>query len=164
MIEERRDHVRFPVINNVGEPIELRVEINGKKITIPGYIINLSAGGIGIITLGKQSADLPAGTTFVMDLKLPELVSHNVEGKIVRIQKGRKAELHHSNDEWFLSLAFTKIKSSDAHHINRMAEDWSICETKIQMRLPDVCFKECSYWNLCEKSAKLIERKTKNGK
>ena len=159
MIEERRDHIRFPVIHNVGEPIELKVLSNGKKISIPGYIINLSAGGIGIITLGKQSSELRVGAPFVMDLKLPELVGRNVKGKIVRIQKGRKAELRHSNDEWFLSLAFTKIKSSHSNHINRMAEDWNICETKIQMRLPDVCFRGCAYWKLCEKPVKLKVKK-----
>ena len=158
MIEERRSHIRFPVIHNVGEPIELRVLLNGKKISIPGYVIDLSAGGIGIIALGKQSSELKVGTPFVMDLKLPDLDGDNVEGKIVRLQKGRKAEIRHSDDEWFLSLAFTKIKSSNLLRINRMAEDWSICETKIQMRLPDVCFRECSYWGLCEKPAKIKEK------
>ena len=159
MIEERRGHVRFPVISNVGEPIELNVINNGKVLCIPGYIIDLSAGGVGIMALGKDSGTLPEGTPFTLDLNLPNLESHNVEGKIIRIQKGRKAHLQHSDDEWFLSLRFTKIKSSFVQHINRMAEDWSICETKIQMHLPDVCFRECSYWNLCEKSQKLKESK-----
>lgn len=159
MIQERRDYIRFPVIRNVGEPIELSVIHNHRKISIPGYIIDLSAGGIGIITLGRQSSELAVGTPFVLDLNLPNLNGHNLEGRIVRIQKGRKAQLHKSNDEWFLSLRFTKIKSSHANHINRMAEDWSICETKIQMNLPDICFQECSYWGLCEKQVKLKPKK-----
>ena len=117
-----------------------------------------SWGGIGIIPLGRQGAHLALGTPFVLDLKLPGFISHNVEGRIVRIQKGRKAELHHSNDEWFLSLRFTKIKPAHVSHINRMAEDWSICETKLQMKLPDPCFRECSYWDLCEKPAKTKEK------
>ena len=112
MIKERRDHIRFPVIQNVGEPVELMVVKNRKKISIPGYIINLSAGGIGIMTLGRQTRELSEGTAFVMDLNLPSLSSHKLEGKIVRIEKGKKAILRHSNDEWFLSLRFTKIKSS----------------------------------------------------
>ena len=163
MSQERRGHIRFPVINNVGEPIELDVLVKGKQVTILGYIINLSSGGIGIITLGKESSQLIEGTPFKLDLILPRLETHNVEGKIVRIQKGWKAQLHHSDNEWYLSLQFTKIKSSFSQAINRMAEDWSICETKIQMRLPDVCFRECSYWDICEKPAKLKETKTKNG-
>ena len=158
MIEERRDHIRFPMIRNVGEPVELKVVVNHRQVSIPGYILNLSAGGIGIMTLGKQSSELSVGTPFIMDLKLPQLVSHNVEGKIIRIEKGQKAKLRHSNDEWYLSLRFTKLKNSEAGTINRMAEDWSICETKIQMRLPDICFRECSYWELCEKSEKLKEK------
>ena len=160
MIEERRGHIRFPMIRNVGEPVELNVGSNGKKASIPGYIINLSAGGVGLIALGRQPAHLSVGTPFVLDLHIPGLNSQNVEGKIVRIQKGRKAEQRRSNDEWYLSLRFTKIKPSLAAQINRMAEDWSICETKIQMNLPDVCFYECRYWALCEKPIKLKKEKT----
>ncbi len=161
MSQERRSHVRFPVIHNVGEPIELNVSLGGKMICIPGYILNLSAGGVGIMTLGKETKELSEGMTFDLDLNLPHLETHNVAGTIIRIQKGEKAELHHSDDEWFLSLRFTKIKPAFSQNINRMAEDWSICETKIQMNLPDVCFRECHYWNICEKPAKLKEEKIK---
>ncbi len=159
MIPERRGHVRFPVISNVGEPIELDVIVKGKEVPIVGYILNLSAGGIGLITLGKEAMQLNEGTPFKMDLNLASVEMQGVEGTITRIQKGRKAQLHHTDDEWFLSLQFTKLKSAFAQQINRMAEDWSVCETKIQMRLPDVCFAECSYWNICEKPAKLKETK-----
>jgi len=155
MSQERRDHVRLPIINNVGEPIELDVLSNGKKTVILGYLINLSAGGMNILTLGKESSSLTEGTVFNLDLNLPNIESHNVEGKITRIEKSARAKVHHSDDEWLLSLKFTKIKPSFVHHINVMAEDWNICETKIQMHLPDVCFRKCSYWNLCEKPQKL---------
>lgn len=158
MIEERREHIRFPVMRNVGEPIELQVIQNQRKVSIPGFIMDLSAGGMGIISLGNQPAELSVGAKFVLDLKLPNLASRNLEGKIVRIAKGKKAKLHHSNDEWFLGIKFTKIKRSDAEKINRMAEDWSICETKIQINLPDICFRECAYWKLCEKSVKLQDK------
>lgn len=144
-------------MRNVGEPVVLNVQQNHKSYSLPGFILNLSAGGMKMLTMGDQASQLDEGTKFLLDLKLPNFVSHSVEGKIVHIQKGDKAKLHHSNEEWFLGLAFTKIKSQHAHQINRMAEDWSICETKLQMNLPDVCFKECSYWNLCEKSVKIKE-------
>lgn len=159
MIEERRKHIRFPVMRNVGEPIELKVLHKQKKISIPGYILNLSAGGMGIVTLGSQPTDLLMGSTFILDLKLPKLESHNVEGKIVRHHKARKALMHHSNEEWFVGLMFTKIKQNVTDHINRMAEDWSLCETKIEMGLPDICFRECAYWDICEKSVKLQDGK-----
>ena len=161
MIEERRHHIRFPVIENVGEPVVLQFTQDHKNVSLPGYIINLSAGGMGIITLGEQASQLTLGALFVLDLKLPHLNSHNVEGKIYRIQKGRKAKLHHSNDEWFLALTFTKIKPSLVHHLNEMAEDWNICETKIQLNLPDICFPKCSFWDLCEKNVKLQDKKEK---
>ena len=164
MSQERRGHIRFPVIHNVGEPIELDVVTNGKKTAIPGYIINLSAGGLSIITLGKECSHMTAGTVFKLDLNLPHLETHNVEGKIMRIEKGRSAKKQHSNDEWMLSLQFTHIKPDFARHLNVMAEDWSICETKIQMSLPDVCFQKCHYWDLCEKSQKLKQPAAKNGK
>lgn len=162
MIEERRRNIRFPVMRNVGEPIELQVIKNHQKISIPGFILNLSSGGVKIVTLGNQAAELAIGTPFVLDMKLPHLFSHHVEGRVIHIQKGDKAKLHHSNDEWFLSLEFTKIRSSDQQRLNRMAEDWSICETKVQLGLPDICFRECAYWDLCEKPVKLKAAR-KNG-
>ncbi|GEM_PF-624761 len=155
MIENRRKDIRFPVMQNVGEPVLLNVQQHHKSYSLPGFILNLSAGGMKIMTLGEEASHLEQGTRFLLDLKLPNFVSHSVEGKIVRIQKVDKVKQHQSNDEWFLGLSFTKIKPQHAHQINRMAEDWSICETKLQMNLPDVCFKECSYWNICEKSVKL---------
>lgn len=142
-------------MRNVGEPVELQVIKNHKKTSIPGFILNLSAGGMRIVTLGAQAAELTIGTHFVLDLTLPGLVSHNVEGKMISIQRGDKARLHHSNEEWFLGLVFTKIKPADLHHINRMAEDWSICETKIQLHLPDVCFRECACLGLCVKPTRI---------
>jgi len=164
MSQERRGHIRFPVIHNVGEPIELDVVADGRTTAVPGYIINLSAGGLSIITLGKECAHLAEGTAFKLDLNLPHLETHNVEGRIIRIEMGKSAKAQHSDDEWMLSLQFTRIKPAFAQHINVMAEDWSICETKIQMRLPDVCFRKCRYWDLCEKSQKLKVPAAKNGK
>ena len=149
------------MMRNVGEPIALELIQHHKKISIPGFILNLSSGGIKIVTLGSQAAELSTGATFLLDLKLPHLFSHHVEGKVIHIRKADKARLHHNSDEWFLSLEFTKIKSSDLHRLNQMAEDWSICETKIELGLPDVCYRECSYWDLCEKNVRL---KSKNGK
>lgn len=160
MIEERRKHIRFPIMHNVGEPIELEVQLNHKKISLPGFIMDLSAGGMGVLILGKSVPELPRGATFVLDLKLPKLSSHNVEGKIVRISKAKKNQPQQAMGEWFLGLMFTKISSDLAEKINDMAEDWSICETKIQLRLQDICFRECSYWDLCEKSVKLTAKQS----
>src|SRR5437870_1058299 len=125
-MEERRGHIRFPVINNVGEPVELNLMLNGKSRSIPGYMINLSAGGVGIIALGQEAGSIPVGTLFNLDLSIGDLETDRVEGKVVRVQRGEKAELHKSNDEWFLSLRFTNIKPAFTQLINRMAEDWSI--------------------------------------
>jgi hypothetical protein len=157
--KDRRQQPRLPIMKNVGEPVELQVVLDHRRISLPGFILNLSSGGMGIVTLGTQAEGIPVGTTFLLDLKMGHLHSHNVEGKIVRIEKGEKAKLHHNSDEWYLALSFTKIKPSDAHHINRMAEDWAVCETKIQMNLPDICFKDCSCWTFCEKIVKLAEKK-----
>lgn len=158
-IEERRKHIRFPIMHNVGEPVELKVLLNHKQISLAGFIMDLSAGGMRMLMLGNRFQGIPVGTHFLLDLKLPNFISHHVEGKIVRIAKGKKRDSGKipSLEEWFLGLMFTKIKSSDADKINRMAEDWHICETKILLKLPDICFRECSYWNLCAKPIKIKE-------
>jgi hypothetical protein len=153
--DDRRKYSRFAVLRNVGEPVELQVIKDHKKIGIPGFILNLSSGGMRMVTLGEQSGELTIGAPFVLDLKLPHLHPFNIEGRIVSIQRGERARLHNSNHEWFLSLQFTKIKTADAKCLNQMAEDWNICETKIQMHLPDICYRQCACWDICEKNVKL---------
>ena len=162
MLEERRKHIRFPVMRNVGDPIDLQVILDHKRISIPGFILNLSSGGIQIVALDGLAAKLAIGTPFLLDLKLPHLFSHAVEGKVVHINKGEKAKQHHAEGEWLLSLEFTKVKNSDLQRLNRMAEDWSICETKVQLGLPDICYRECAYWDLCEKNVKLKDHSAPN--
>lgn len=155
MTDERRSYSRFPIVKNVGEPVELKYVSEHKKISIPGYIQSLSEGGVGIITLGERPVEFTIGMHFILNLKLPKMASNHVEGKIIRLHTSRRAEMHHSHEEWFLALEFTKISAAATHHIRTIAEDWSDCETKIQMGLPDVCFSGCSFWEICEKSVKI---------
>ncbi len=161
MKQERRKHSRLSVIRNVGEPMELDIVQNGKKIEILGFVINLSAGGVGIITLGDQAKDLVSGTQFILTLTLGDFVCKNVEGKIAHVSVGAKAKAHHNKNEWMVGLSFTKIKAEDARHINKMADDWDICETKMGMKLPDICFRQCTSWDICEKPVKLAENTAK---
>jgi c-di-GMP-binding flagellar brake protein YcgR len=152
---DRRRQSRFEVMQNLGEPVDIQVIKNNKKTTIPGFILNLSAGGMRVITLGEQASELSIGTPVFLDLELPHIHPFNIEAKIVSIQRGEKAKLHGSDGEWVMSLSFTKIKASDAAHINHLGEDWNNCEAKIQFRLPDVCFRQCSCWDFCDKPVKL---------
>lgn len=152
---ERRKKARFSVMKNVGEPIDLKVIRDSRQVSIPGFVLNLSAGGMGIVTLGDQAAELKIGTPFLLNLHLSPQHIYNVEGNIVSIQKSEKAKLHHENGEWYMGLEFTKIKASQAKEIEKLADDWNLCETKLQMNLPDVCYKDCSCYAFCEKSAKI---------
>lgn len=145
-------------MRNVGEPVDLQVIRDHKKTSIPGFILNLSAGGMKIVTLGDQAAELTIGTHFVLDLQMHHIHPFHLEGQIISIQKGEKAKLHHTGGEWLLGLSFTKISSADSHEITRMANDWNICESKMQLNLPDICFKECCCWDFCEKTVKLVEK------
>ncbi len=164
MKNERRKHSRLTVIRNMGEPMELDLIQNGKKIEILGFIINLSAGGVGIISLGEQAKELQPGTKFVLNLTLGRFACKNVEGKIAHVSLGAKAKAHHTDNEWLIGMSFTKIKPEYVKHINKMAEDWEICETKMGMKLPDICFRECSSWDICEKPVKLSETTTRSKK
>ena len=153
---ERRKKTRFSIMKNVGEPVDLQVVRDHRKTSIPGFVLNLSSGGMRIITLGDQAAELKIGTPFDLKLHLSPKHIYEVQGQIVSVQKGDKAKLHHTSGEWQLSLEFSKIKSADADAIDKLAEDWNICDTKMQMRLPDICFRQCSCFQFCEKSAHLI--------
>lgn len=152
---EKRAHPRFSVMKNVAEPVDLKLVSHQKILEIPGFIMNLSAGGMRMMSIGDEAREVPIGSTFIMDIHLPEIDSFSVEGRVVSIQEGAKAKLHHEHGEWFIGLSFTKINAKDAKRISQIAEDWEVCETKIGMGLPDICFQECRCFSFCEKGVKL---------
>lgn len=148
--EERRKHPRFPVVDNLIEPITLRYTAqDGKKAPSfgkepkvqPAILTNLSAGGMSILTFVEP----PHAKAFEMDLRLPGLHAP-VEAKVVRVHS--KGETHN------VGIEFTRIQKKHQSQINEMANHNLDCETRISLGLPEVCVKDCTFHQLCHKQQK----------
>ena len=142
---ERRKHKRLPVINDLAEPIELTfVESrNHQPITVPGVLTNLSAGGMDLVLL----APIDGKPVFRLQMHLPGFDRFEVEGKVVW-SKPKESTTQ-------VGIQFTKIDPDHEHQIKHMTDAFWECEDRIRTQAPTICFHGCSYWDLCEKPAKL---------
>src|SRR5262249_39967948 len=127
--KERRQHERLPIMDGVLEPIDLRFEGTGKSgpVSIPAILTNISVGGMSLVTFSEpQKANL-----FEMDLHLPGLHHMPVEAKITWMNaKGQT---------YAVGMAFVKIRKKDMECLSRMAQDYSDCEKRISLGLPEAC-------------------------
>lgn len=139
----RRRHPRLPVITNIAREVRITTE----KDSFPGVIINLSAGGMLLISY----SDIPVNTEICLAFDIGTIETRQIYGKIVRSVK--------KSIMWELGIQFTKIDTLDSKQINRVAIDFTDCENKIALGAGDVCRKECSYFNLCEKKQKIRQKK-----
>lgn len=138
-MEERRKHKRSPVIHEMDEAIEIAL---GEE-KVPGLIVDLSGGGMSLLTY----TSLPLGTVLNLTMNLPGLHTHLLTGKVVwSVPKG---------EMWRVGITFSRIDPADFKHINRMAFDYADCETKLALGVKDVCFDKCSYLKLCQKPQRI---------
>ncbi|MCL1972121.1 MAG: PilZ domain-containing protein [Endomicrobia bacterium] len=138
MVEKRKNR-RMPIIKQFGEPVMMHID--GKSV--PGVILDLSADGVSIISY----AHIPIGTDVCITIDLPSLKTKPMNGKVVwAMPKG---------DMWRMGIHIGTMDTLDAKLINRMAIDFNDCENKIMLGVPDVCFKKCSYYQICEKPQKI---------
>lgn len=135
----RRKHPRLPVIKDFAKEVHIFI---GKEM-LAGIILNLSAGGILLLTY----SDIPKDSNLSLYLDLPNIHTKQIKGKIIRAIK--KAVMYE------LAIEFIQIDTLDSKKINRIAIDYTDCENKINLGAKDVCRRECSYFSLCDKNNKL---------
>ena len=145
MKEERRKHKRLPVIKDLAEPIELAITNTASKSThhYPGVLTNLSAGGMDLVVLGVVEGNHP----IKLNMHIPGFDRFEVEGKIVWTRPKGSTTV--------VGIQFTKIDPDHARQLTHMAEAFWECEHRIREQAPVICFHGCTYWDLCEKPAKL---------
>ncbi len=144
-MKERRKHKRLPVIKDMAEPIELTMtDPKTKDIRhFPGVLTNLSAGGMDLVLLGA----IEGTPTIKLNMHLPGFNRFEVEGRLVWSRlKGNTS---------VVGIQFTKIDADHTNQITHMAEAFWECEQRIREKAPTICFHGCTYWDLCEKPAKL---------
>jgi len=143
--QERRKHARLPIIHGVVEPVDLVYDDPsgpGKSVTQPAILSNLSAGGMRLMTFIEP----PKGKILEMCLDMPGLGKVPVKGSISWIRgKG---------GVFLTGIAFTEISKHASQKITHMAEDYEDCETRISLKLPEVCVPNCRCQYLCNKPHK----------
>ena len=138
MHHEKRSHNRLPVLHEMDEPIQ--IALNSK--TLPGILVDLSAGGMSLLTF----VSVPVGTEINLIIDVPGLKTSPLKGRVVwTLSKG---------EMWRIGIMFTSIDPVDFRHINRLAFDCADCETKLALGVTDTCFDRCSYHSLCNKPVK----------
>jgi len=148
MGKERRRYKRIPTISIVKETLIESPALKLKK-EVPAILFNLSAGGMALITF--QS--LPQDALISLNFNLDKLKLKDVEGRVVRVEGRKKTYL--------IVVAFTKIRNELKKRINRMADAFDLCETRILMGEKDVCSIRCPYYELCIKPVKMATGKAK---
>lgn len=145
IFHERRKHVRLPILHGILEPVEIQFfskTSNGKIKPQPAILSDLSAGGMRLITFLEP----PHSREINIVLNLQGLDEIPVKGKISWVkQKG---------EVYMTGIAFLSISKSNQNKINKMAEDYSDCDTRIALKLPDSCIETCRAHGLCNKPQK----------
>ena len=128
----------------LAEPVELYL-LNDSQTPqeAPAVLTDLSCSGMSLTVFAHVSGD----TRLKIILNVPGLEGLELQGHV--------AWTHSKGDTTNVGVQFRHVSQEDAKRINKMAEDYQDCELKISFGLKDVCFRECAYWPLCEKTVKL---------
>ena len=141
---ERRRHPRVPVISNIVEPIDLTYTDNsdGKVHQIAAVLADLSASGMRIVSFLKA----PIAGTMHIKMEIPTVGKFDVEAKTAWVrQKG---------PVYTIGIEFTKIDKTVSDKIMALANDFLDCNTRIMLRLPEVCVPNCKCQSICNKIQK----------
>ncbi len=140
---EKRKERRMPVLSNLIEPINLNYTTpDGKETSLVAILADLSASGMRMISfLGA-----PLAANFSITLQLPGTEKMNI--------KAHMAWVKQKENVFTVGIQFTDIKPEHAALISAMADDFNDCDTRILLRLPEVCVPNCKACRICNKIQK----------
>lgn len=150
-IPEKRRHPRMSVISNLIEPVNLHYKTqDGKETSLVAILADLSASGMQMISfLGA-----PLAEKFAISLQLPNTGKIEVEARLAWVKQRENV--------YTMGIEFIRISEKDAKVISEMADDFNDCDTRILLKLPEVCVETCKCWKICNKIQKddsLFEKK-----
>ncbi|MHB0996983.1 MAG: PilZ domain-containing protein [Elusimicrobiales bacterium] len=145
VLKERREHVRLPILHGILEPVEIEFftqDTQGKPVPQPAILADLSAGGMRLITF------MPPPHTKELNilLKLNGVKQMPVTGKISWVKD--------KGGVFMNGISFIHISHDDRKRINELAEDYTDCDTRYGLKLPEVCVETCRAHGLCNKPQK----------
>jgi hypothetical protein len=139
---ERRQHRRFQIVDGMVEPITLEMEGESSAKKLPAIMTDLSAGGMSLLMFVEP----PHAKSFQLTLSIPGLDQVPIQACVARVfQKG---------ETYSVGLSFVKIPRDAQKRIEKMAEDSADCETRVALRLPDACGKDCPFHSLFKREGK----------
>lgn len=142
--KERRRHPRVPVISNIVEPIDLIYsdEKTGMLHEAAAVLADLSASGMRIVSFLKA----PVAGSMKIKMELPFVGKFEVEAKTAWVrQKG---------PIYTIGIEFMKISPAVVQKITALANDFVDCNTRILLKLPEVCVPNCKCNAICNKIQK----------
>jgi len=141
---DRRKWKRVPITANIAKPMVLQVPSSAGEQTIPAIVINISAGGMCILSF------LPVETK--------ELIKLNMEIGGIKMD-GVKAKIVWTREKsgtYLVGLEFCNISRGLHKRLNAMAEDYFECEERIlKGQGYEACHPNCSFWSLCTKTIRI---------
>lgn len=145
VFKERREHVRLPMLHGILEPVEIEFYTKdraGKAEAQPAILSDLSAGGMRLITFLAP----PHSKELNIILKLNGVKEIPVTGRISWVKD--------KGGVFMNGISFVGISHDAKKCISDMAEDYSDCDTRMELKLPEVCVETCKAHGLCNKPQK----------
>ena len=139
---EKRKSKRFPVLYHLIKPVLIRTQGSKAGRASPAIMANLSAGGMALLTFSS----LPVGKNILISFDLKDLKIDNVKSRVVRVEN--------KEGSYILGVQFLNLKKELADVINKLADDFDSCETRILLGEKPICRKGCSYFEHCQRVAK----------
>lgn len=141
--EEKRRHPRLPMLSNLVQPVNLVYKTEeGKELSVLGVLSDLSASGMRLIVF----LEAPFSNNITLTLDLPTIGKVDI--------KGRTTWMKQKETVFTLGIEFTEIPEPQARKISALAADYADCDTRILLRLPEVCVPTCKANALCNKIQK----------
>ena len=141
-VNEKRKFKRFPVLYYLIKPVLLRTEDTESGASMPAIMANLSSGGMALMTFSPVSI----GQKLIISLDLKTLHVKNFKSKVVRCEN--------KGGSYVLGIEFLDMEKEISDKINKMADDFDLCETRILIGDRPVCRKSCHYSEHCQRTAK----------
>lgn len=133
----------MPVISNLIEPVNLYYKTeDGKETSLVAILADLSASGMRMISfLGAPLAD-----KFSISLQLPGTDKMEIGARLAWVKQRENV--------YTIGIEFTKLADKHAKIISEMADDFNDCDTRILLKLPEVCVGDCKCHKICNKIQK----------
>jgi len=133
------------MLHGILEPVEIEfytTDTHGQSVPQPAILADLSAGGMRLITFMAP----PHTKELNIILKLNGTKEMPVTGNISWVKD--------KGGVFMNGISFSHIGPEDHKCINEMAEDYSDCDTRAALKLPEVCVETCRANGLCNKPQK----------